>query len=94
MTSFLRTLAAVVTAFAAPSQTFSAPPNFLLILSDDHGYGDLSTYRKSDVNTPNLDRLAAGGMLFTGIRANFPVCSPSRPALLHGPQPERADPRG
>jgi len=89
MTSFLRTLAAVVTAFAAPSQAFSAPPNFLLILSDDHGYGDLSTYRKSDVNTPNLDRLSAGGMLFTGMRANCTVCSPSRAALLTGRYADR-----
>lgn len=59
-------------------------PNFLLIFTDDHGYGDVSTYHKSDVRTPNIDRIAAEGMLFTTMRANCTVCSPSRAALLTG----------
>ena len=59
-------------------------PNFLLILTDDHGYGDVSAYHASDVRTPNIDRLAAEGMLFTTMRANATVCSPSRAALLTG----------
>jgi arylsulfatase A-like enzyme len=59
-------------------------PNFLLILTDDHGYGDVSTYHESDVHTPNIDRIAAEGMLFTTMRANGTVCSPSRAALLTG----------
>ena len=62
----------------------AATPNFLLILTDDHGYGDVSTYRESDVRTPNIDRIAAEGMLFTTMRANCTVCSPSRAALLSG----------
>lgn len=64
-------------------------PNFLLIFTDDHGYGDVSTYHKSDVRTPNIDRLAAEGMLFTAMRANCTVCSPSRAALLTGRYPDR-----
>ena len=40
-------------------------PNFLLIYADDLGYGDVSLYGKSDVQTPNLDKLASEGMLFT-----------------------------
>lgn len=59
-------------------------PNFLLIFADDHGYGDVSTYHKSDVRTPNIDRIATEGMLFTTMRANCTVCSPSRAALLTG----------
>lgn len=64
-------------------------PNFLIILTDDHGYGDVSTYHASDVQTPHIDRLAAGGMLFTSMRANGTVCSPSRAALLTGRFPDR-----
>lgn len=64
-------------------------PNFLIILTDDHGYGDVSTYGTSDVRTPNIDRLAAEGMVFTGMRANATVCSPSRAALLTGRYPDR-----
>jgi len=65
------------------------PPNFLLIFTDDHGYGDVSTYHESDAQTPNIDRLAAGGMLFTTMRANCTVCSPSRAALLTGRYADR-----
>jgi len=64
-------------------------PNFLLILTDDHGYGDVSAYRKADVRTPNIDRIAAEGMLFTAMRANATVCSPSRAALLTGRYADR-----
>ncbi|HYF36800.1 MAG TPA: sulfatase-like hydrolase/transferase [Prosthecobacter sp.] len=68
---------------------FAARPNFLLILTDDHGYGDVSAYHKSDTRTPNIDRLAAEGMLFTSMRANCTVCSPSRAALLTGRYADR-----
>ena len=64
-------------------------PNFLLILADDHGIGDVSAYRRADVQTPNLDRLASQGMQFTRMRANATVCSPSRAALLTGKYPDR-----
>jgi arylsulfatase A-like enzyme len=65
-------------------------PNFLLILTDDHGYGDVSAYRKADVQTPRIDRLASGGMRFTTMRANATVCSPTRAAMLTGRYPDRA----
>jgi arylsulfatase A-like enzyme len=64
-------------------------PNFLLIFTDDHGYGDVSAYHPSDVRTPNIDRIGAEGMLFTTMRANCTVCSPSRAALLTGRYPDR-----
>jgi arylsulfatase A-like enzyme len=65
-------------------------PNLLIILTDDQGYGDVSTYRPSDVQTPHIDSLARDGMLFTNMRANCTVCSPSRAAILTGLFPDRA----
>jgi arylsulfatase A-like enzyme len=65
------------------------PPNFLLILTDDHGFGDVSAYRQADVRTPHIDRLAAEGMLFTTMRANCTVCSPTRAAMLTGRYADR-----
>jgi arylsulfatase A-like enzyme len=76
-------------ALAAHAATPAAKPNFLLIFSDDHGVGDVSTYERRDVLTPNLDRLAADGMLFTRMRANCTVCSPSRAALMTGRYADR-----
>jgi len=67
----------------------SGAPNIVLIFTDDHGYGDVSTYHLSDVRTPNIDRIAAEGMLFTAMRANCTVCSPSRAALLSGRYADR-----
>ncbi len=71
------------------ANSFAAPPNFLIILTDDQGYGDVSAYHATDVRTPNIDRLGAQGMLFTAMRANCTVCSPSRAALLTGRYPDR-----
>jgi arylsulfatase A-like enzyme len=73
-----------VAAAAAPTR-----PNFLLIVSDDHGYGDLSARHASEVQSPHLDGLARDGMLFTAMRSNSTVCSPSRAALLTGRHPDR-----
>jgi len=66
-----------------------ARPNILLIFTDDQGYSDVSTYGATDVRTPNIDRLGAQGMLFTAMRANCTVCSPSRAALLTGRYADR-----
>lgn len=59
-------------------------PNFVVILADDLGYGDLSCYRREASPTPNLDRMAARGLRFTDFHSNGPVCSPTRTALLTG----------
>jgi arylsulfatase A-like enzyme len=67
----------------------AAPPNLVIILADDHGYGDVSTYHPSDCQTPQIDRLAAQGMLFTRMRANATVCSPTRAALMTGRYADR-----
>lgn len=64
-------------------------PNFLIILTDDHGYGDVSAYGKNEVLTPHIDRIGREGILFTAMRANCTVCSPSRAALLTGRHADR-----
>jgi arylsulfatase A-like enzyme len=67
----------------------AAKPNLLIIYTDDQGYGDVSAYRKADLRTPNIDRIASEGMQFMNMRANCTVCSPSRAALLTGKYPDR-----
>jgi len=65
------------------------PPNILLILADDLGYGDLGCYGNTFCETPNLDQLAGGGMRFTQGYAPAPICSASRAAMLTGKSPAR-----
>lgn len=59
-------------------------PNIIYILADDLGYGDLSCYGQQRFNTPNIDRLAAEGILFTQHYAGTSVCAPSRSSLMTG----------
>jgi arylsulfatase len=61
----------------------TALPNIVLIVADDLGYGDLSCYG-SQIQTPNLDRMAAQGVQFRNFNSGNPVCSPSRAAILTG----------
>jgi arylsulfatase A-like enzyme len=65
-------------------------PNILLILADDHGYGDISAHNGPSIQTPHIDRIAAGGARFTKFYANSSVCSPSRASLMTGRYPDRA----
>jgi arylsulfatase A-like enzyme len=62
-------------------------PNILFILIDDLGWRDVGCYGSTFYETPNLDRLAAEGMLFTDGYAACPVCSPTRASLLTGKYP-------
>lgn len=83
-------LAVAVSLLALPVDAADkSKPNFVVIFADDLGYGDVSTYHQSDVRTPQIDQLAAEGMLFTSMRANCTVCSPSRAALLTGRYADR-----
>lgn len=63
-------------------------PNILLILVDDLGYGDLSSYGAKDLQTPNIDSLMKQGCRLDSFYANCPVCSPTRAALLSGRYPD------
>jgi N-acetylgalactosamine-6-sulfatase len=59
-------------------------PNFVFILADDLGYGDLGCFGREDIRTPNLDRLAKQGVRFTDHYANGAECTPTRAAFLTG----------
>ena len=65
-------------------------PNFVIILADDLGYGDLGCYGHPSIRTPNLDRMAAEGMRFTDFYVAACVCTPSRAALMTGRLPIRS----
>lgn len=64
-------------------------PNFLIVLADDLGYGDLGCYGNTVVQTPHLDRFAAEGLKFTDYYAPAANCSPSRAGLMTGRTPWR-----
>jgi arylsulfatase A-like enzyme len=64
-------------------------PNFILIFTDDQGYGDLGCFGSKTIRTPHLDRLAAEGRKFTSFMSASSVCTPSRAALLTGSYPKR-----
>lgn len=59
-------------------------PNFVVIMADDLGFGELGAYGQELIRTPNLDRLAADGVRFTDFYAGSPICAPSRCSLLTG----------
>ncbi len=59
-------------------------PNIIYILADDLGYGDLGVYGQSRFNTPNIDKLAREGMVFTQHYSGSTVCAPSRSSLMSG----------
>ncbi|XP_076802239.1 N-acetylgalactosamine-6-sulfatase-like isoform X2 [Clavelina lepadiformis] len=64
-------------------------PNFIFMLMDDMGWGDLGVFGEPSMETPNLDQMAKEGMLFTDFYSANPLCSPSRAALLTGRLPIR-----
>jgi arylsulfatase A-like enzyme len=59
-------------------------PNIVLIMTDDLGYGDVSAYGATAIQTPNIDRLAKEGLRFTDAHSSAATCTPSRYALLTG----------
>ncbi|MDZ7639931.1 MAG: arylsulfatase [Bryobacterales bacterium] len=85
--SFLQqsTLAMATAALGAPALgQAQRPPNIVLIMADDLGYGDLGCYGQKQIRTPNIDRLAAEGLRFTDAYAGCTVCAPSRSCLMTG----------
>jgi len=71
------------------SQASRRPPNIILILADDLGYGDLACYGHPTFHTPHLDRMATEGVRFTEFYTPMPFCAPTRAALLTGRYPFR-----
>jgi len=91
---FLKAAALGAASLAMPGCTLAGEkvrrrqPNIVVILVDDLGYGDLSSYGAKDLKTPHIDNLAAAGMRFDNFYANCPVCSPTRASLLTGRYPD------
>ena len=69
-------------------------PNFVIIMADDLGYGDISCYANTYIRTPNIDKLASEGIRFTDFHSNGAVCSPTRAALLTGKYQQRTGVEG
>jgi len=91
--NFLKTVFGGMTAIALPGCSGAMPdflssskdkPNVIFIMADDLGYGDLGCYGQTEIQTPNIDRLAAEGMRFTDHYAGSTVCAPSRCSLMTG----------
>ncbi len=74
---------------ARAGQHSGSQPNFVIVLADDLGYGDLGCYGNPRIKTPNLDRLAAEGVRFTSCYAAAANCSPARTGLMTGRTPYR-----
>jgi len=68
-----------------------APPNVVVVFTDDQGFGDVGCFGSPYVDTPNLDRMAADGVKLTSFVDAAPICTPSRAGLLTGSYPERVD---
>jgi len=90
---FLRHIGVGITALSIPAFLKCASPgnhpNILLILSDDAGYDDFGFQVGTDIPTPNLDRLAADGVIFTDAHVTATVCSPSRAGIMTGRYQQR-----
>jgi len=80
---------AILTTIGCATEKLSRPPNVVLIMADDQGWGDLSVHDNSNLSTPNIDSLARDGAIFERFYVS-PVCSPTRAELLTG----RYHPRG
>ena len=72
-----------ITGAALHGQSSSTKPNIVIILTDDQGWGDLSIHGNTNLQTPNIDRLAKGGARFDNFFVS-PVCSPTRAEFLTG----------
>lgn len=82
-----RGLALLAVALLAPFAV--AKPNFIIVYTDDQGYGDTGLYGATTFDTPNLDRMANEGIRFTSFYSMANACSPARAALLTGCYPVR-----
>ncbi len=78
------TVLAALLAGVIQSSSIAKPPNIVLIVADDLGYGDIGCYGSTQNRTPNLDQLARNGVRFTDFHSNGPMCSPTRAAILTG----------
>lgn len=76
-------------AFSIHAQESAKKPNIIMILVDDMGWGDLSSFGNKQTATPHLDCLAKEGIRFEQFYVNAPICSPSRCSIMTGQYPQR-----
>lgn len=77
--------------FASCSEVEKRSPNIILIMSDDHGWFDVGFNGNSEIKTPNMDALAAKGVIFDRFYSASAVCSPTRASLITGRNPLRTN---
>ncbi|MEM1356773.1 MAG: sulfatase-like hydrolase/transferase [Bacteroidota bacterium] len=82
-------LVVLLTGCSNSEDTAARPPNLVLILVDDLGYGDVGFNGCKDIPTPHIDRLANEGVIFTNGYVTYPVCGPSRAGLITGRYQDR-----
>lgn len=74
----------------SPLVLAQSKPNIVLILSDDLGYNDLSSYGSKEIKTPNIDSIARDGIKLMQAYANASICTPTRAALMTGRYQQRS----
>lgn len=89
MNHFIRAVYLLMFLISALATEAQQKPNVVIIYVDDLGYGDLSCYGATKINTPNLDKLAAESLRFTNGHSTSATCTPSRYALMTGMYPWR-----
>lgn len=83
-----------IAVFSCRPAVANEKPNIVVIFADDLGYGDVSCYGATKIQTPNIDQLASQGMRFTDAHSAASLCSPSRYGLMTGRSPWRLHKKG
>tara|TARA_R110002049_G_scaffold2750_2_gene21811 strand:- start:696048 stop:697604 length:1557 start_codon:yes stop_codon:yes gene_type:complete len=86
---FLFALARLTPQCCSAAESVSDLPNFVFVLADNLGYGDIGCFGSTKHRTPNLNRMAAEGVRLTSFYSTAPVCTPSRASLMTGCYPRR-----
>ncbi len=74
----------IIIFFIASCSSDDSPPNIIVIISDDQGYADVGFHGSKEIFTPNIDRIAKNGVVFSQGYVSYAVCSPSRAGLITG----------
>ncbi len=82
-------LTSIVLMYSLILQAADRPPNFVIIMADDLGYGDVGAYGSTLIKTPHLDRMAQEGVLLTNFYSSANVCTAARGGLMTGRYPIR-----
>jgi arylsulfatase A-like enzyme len=83
------TIVSSLLCFSPSAEAQRRPPNILVIVTDDMGYGDIGIHGSNDIPTPNIDALAKVAIRFSDAYVSGPYCSPTRAGLLTGRYPQR-----